>query len=406
MPIGSADIPPALGGNVSTLVDALFATNGGVAPPRGYLANLINIANDASGSDYLNNNLAAFLQAPALAPALPATAPGFAGPPLGRLLQCDLTSLLNPAEAQTMLQTWSQFWIPPAVGAPLPIHPSDANLLGALRGYLHDPTGMGTVPPLVMWEPVLNYDGLTADGKLRLHLTAYNRSDFIAGGAWVPATVTRFLQLLAFGAHFVVIHAPQDLNLAGGAIAPPPFFAEFERLFVTVPRAANQPVEARAATMHSHYSGVPVIPATNLAAAYTYPALIDDEVAPANCPYIAAFLTGRTAWRTVERDGFTLRWSNQFNTFFQLEGWPGTNTRAGRGGLGGRHGADFAAHQATKWNISTFGASVYSEKRGTTVFLAPPPPLWGPPVPTPGTIMAPDPGALTPQGWLDTTLIR
>lgn len=406
MPIGSPDIAIAAGGNASALVESLFSTTGGSAPPRGFLETLINLANDASGGDYVNNNIAAFLQVPGLAPVVPATAAGFAGPAIGRALQCDIASLLNRAEAQVMLRTWSDFWIPPAAAAALPIHPSDAGLLGTLRGYLHDPTGTGAIPPFVMWEPALNYDGLTADGRLRLQLTGYNRANFFVGGAWVPATVTRFLQLLAFGAHFVVVHAPQDLTLPAGTAPPPAFFDEFVRLCGAASRRAKA---------HSHYGGLG--PVTNIAAAYTYPSLINAETTPANCPYVTAFLAGRTDW-SFRRVGLaTWAASDQFNTFFQLEGWPATGATGGIPQLsgvpmlgsvagGGRHGADYNTHSATKWSISTYGASVYSEKRGTTVFLAPPPPMWGPPTPAPGTIMAPYTGALTPQRWLDTTLIR
>ena len=63
-----------------------------------------------------------------------------------------------------------------------------------------------------------------------------------------------------------------------------------------------------------------------------------------------------------------------------MEGWrPGVSMYGGplsqysqlalMGGF--RHGADFATHGATFWNISTYGACPFSEKRGGTVFLAP-----------------------------------
>lgn len=403
MPIANADIPVP-GGNASALVDALFSTTGGCAPPRSLLESLINLANDRSGNNYLANNIAAFLQAPVLPP--PAAAARVAPPPPAAPppLNTDLVSLLNPAEAQTMLRTWSDFWMPPPAGgvAPLPIDPSDANLLGMLRGYIHDCTGTGAVPPLVMWEPQLNFNGLTADGRLRLQLAGYNRSDFWVAGAWSAPAVTRFLQLLAFGAHFVVIHAPQDLAPPPGAALPPAFFDEFVRLL-----GAN----SRRAKAHSHYGGLG--PVTNIAAAYTYPAAVNTEATPAVCPYITAFLTGRTDWSLRRVGAITWAATSEFNTFFQLEGWPATGLTGGIPQLGnsplggGRHGADFNTHNATKWNISTFGASVYSEKRGTTVFLAPPPPLWGPPAPAPGTtIMAPYTGANPRQAWLDGTLIQ
>jgi hypothetical protein len=68
------------------------------------------------------------------------------------------------------------------------------------------------------------------------------------------------------------------------------------------------------------------------------------------------------------------------NSFFQMEGWrPGKNMFGMRkqeyrslalaGGY--RHGADFNTHGKTIWNISTYGASPFSEKRGGQVILAP-----------------------------------
>lgn len=117
------------------------------------------------------------------------------------------------------------------------------------------------------------------------------------------------------------------------------------------------------------------------------------ETAPnANCPFILSLLIGRTAWGAVT--------GNNHNTFVQLEGWPAT----GWTGAGGRHGVDYQTHGATKWNISTYGACLYSEKRGMTVFLAPP--TWIPNVNPGGTIMAPYDGAATAQGWLDRNLVR
>ena len=66
--------------------------------------------------------------------------------------------------------------------------------------------------------------------------------------------------------------------------------------------------------------------------------------------------------------------------------------------------ADFDTHKATLWNISTYGASIYSEKRGTTIFLAPP--GWNPQLRPGGTIMMNYVGADPRQAWLNTALVR
>jgi len=79
----------------------------------------------------------------------------------------------------------------------------------------------------------------------------------------------------------------------------------------------------------------------------------------------------------------------RINTFFQLEGWPATNslgagtlevitnrvsslvTRGGAPTELGRHNIDYKVHASTVWNLSTFGASPHTEKRASTIFLAP-----------------------------------
>ncbi|CAE6703322.1 hypothetical protein R75461_06292 [Paraburkholderia nemoris] len=64
-------------------------------------------------------------------------------------------------------------------------------------------------------------------------------------------------------------------------------------------------------------------------------------------------------------------------------------------------------YQQTLWNISTYGASAYSEKRATSIFLAPA--GWTPQV-YQTTLMMPYVGAYansngTPQSWLNTSLV-
>lgn len=148
----------------------------------------------------------------------------------------------------------------------------------------------------------------------------------------------------------------------------------------------------RRATLHSHYTATYV---SNIGRGLIYPDFVTAETAPTrDCPFILAFLFGRTG-------------ASDANTYFQLEGWPAIGLTGGK-----RHMADYAVHDSTKWNISTYGASIYSEKRGLTVFLAPP--SWDPNKilvernarGSNPTIMVPYVGAGTRQGWLDTNLIR
>ncbi|MFY0574396.1 hypothetical protein ACN28S_08600 [Cystobacter fuscus] len=162
-----------------------------------------------------------------------------------------------------------------------------------------------------------------------------------------------FVTLFLAGAHFVVLHNAKDLG--HGKVAD--FYAAFHKDNDKVLAANKVP-----AAGHSHYTSL-----VALFTAYGYPKIAADE-APGICPIVASFLIDTTANKVVGSD---------YNTFFQLEGWPGVTM----GGMSGWHAADFATHQATKWNISTYGLCPYSEKRGTTIFLAPD--NWTAPV-TPG----------------------
>ena len=118
---------------------------------------------------------------------------------------------------------------------------------------------------------------------------------------------------------------------------------------------------------------------------------ISGNFAPENCGMLLALLNGRTV------NDATLG-AGHYNSFIQLEGW-----QAGAA----RHNADYNLHTQTLWNISTFGACPYSEKRGTAVFLAPQ--GWTPQV-YQTTCMMPYLGAYAtasqqPQAWLRRDLV-
>ena len=89
---------------------------------------------------------------------------------------------------------------------------------------------------------------------------------------------------------------------------------------------------------------------------------INEDRAPTPCPFLCAILLGPTADLSIPiRD-----------TFLQLEGWQEGRT-LGVPSWSGWHNRDYnGLYKRTLWNISTYGASIFSEKRGTTAFLAPP----------------------------------
>jgi hypothetical protein len=125
---------------------------------------------------------------------------------------------------------------------------------------------------------------------------------------------------------------------------------------------------------------------TDTKAQRAYPKIKTND-APVNAPIICSFLIGNTAWKKPD-------------TFFQLEGWPMNSLQQL---IGGKHSRDYEFHKMTDWNISTYGACAYSEKRATAIFLAPE--GWNPTVQM-DTGMAHYRGADVPQHWLKKELIR
>jgi hypothetical protein len=179
-------------------------------------------------------------------------------------------------------------------------------------------------------------------------------------GLWDSAVVRRFLELLLAGAHFVVVHSADDL---GANVEMPSFFNAFSGWGTSY-------------AQHSHYTDKPFAPN-----GVNYPKLelvsvegdtLDELKNRKDAVLLPVVLCDTTA--SVLKN---------YNSFFQMEGWRPNksmywpwpadykyNHQALAGGY--RHGADFATHQKTLWNISTYGASLFSEKRGAPIFLAPP----------------------------------
>lgn len=221
---------------------------------------------------------------------------------------------------------------------------------------------------LSLFVPSLAYLGLSGDsGPPIYRLDAYQRFDF--QGQAVGAAIGQLLELLLYGAHVVVIHDPANLP---PNVRVDPFYEMF-----TGGALAHQ---LRRDPGNSHYTSL-----VNLCG-YYYPSITQNS-APQPSPFFLSFLAGPTVMSLTCSP-------SSYNTFFQLEGWEAVSAR---------HEADYTTYKQTLWNISTFGACAYSEKRATAVFLAPV--AWDP-QPTPGTFMPPYVGAATAQPWLNTALIR
>ncbi|HTQ13426.1 MAG TPA: hypothetical protein VMH86_06080 [Rhizomicrobium sp.] len=244
-------------------------------------------------------------------------------------------------------------------------------------------------PPIQMWVPRIEYTQMveTPEGQLagyalrgydRIPLATYEEEQI----QWVDNGIRSFLQLLLSGAHFVAIHAPSDFANQGLNNTGRNLLREFRTS--GLPRCIDP--------LNSHYG-------KNLTGDYYLD--ISEDFAPRNANFLLALLFGKTVNSKF----------GAYNTFMQLEGWQTVVTPNFRNT---RHMADFAAYQRTLWNISTFGACPFSEKRGTTVFLAPAGEAsWTPRVyqitrmmPYVGAYALGRPPNGRPQPWLSTALVQ
>jgi len=301
------------------------------------------------------------------------------------------------SQIPVMVAMWKEYWIHrTAKSCPAP----DATLIDWLRDFL---TANG---PPQLWIPRLTVHD--ADPPAVFNLKGYNAIDFhTSNGDWIETTVERFLTMLASGAHFVSICAKSDLEPIGQSYtSTADFYASF----------ADAALVRGNDHGNSHYISSGIVNTSGW-----YFLSIDGEWMPStvkvtpdgdqmDAGLINALMTGASVTNFTGR---AVK-GGDYSPFFQLEGWQ----QQGLGG-GDRHMADYDSYNSILWNISTFGASPYSEKRGTTVFLAPK--GWTPQV-TEVTQMMPYVGAYAsaisltpgiptamealPQGWLNTNLVR
>ncbi|WP_431227107.1 hypothetical protein [Burkholderia contaminans] len=281
--------------------------------------------------------------------------------PLGYVPPADFTG----GQLAGFVAQWVQRWQSGAAYGVLPA--ADAQLVDALKQYVSSASNAG---PLTMWVPQIAWQA--GSDPAVFALTGYRAFPFVdAQGNWNASTLSAFLTLLAAGSHIVAISATNDLP-AGVTMQAFDSFMGASGLTTSTDIG------------NSHYASV-------LNTTGRYYLSVGSDFAPANCGLILSFLYGRTVNNLLAGAG-------AYNTFIQLEGW-----QAG----GSRHNADYATYQQTLWNISTYGASAYSEKRATSIFLAPA--GWTPQV-YQTTRMMPYVGAYaqsngSPQGWLNTSLV-
>lgn len=284
------------------------------------------------------------------------------------------TMFFDPDGAQRLLEVLLGAWL----GTPDPVCPADDVafldwLRSRLRAYgtvLYRPRLSSTAADRAAEPPVYTLEGY--DEPLPL---------FDADGQPTRDGGAALMELLLAGAHLVAVydgdHAPRGTRIGN-------LLADFEA--TTLP--------TRKDPSNSHYL-------TGLAPTATtgrYLLDVDQDAPPDPCAILCAVLLGPTVNQRSGPAG---------DTFVQLEGWQEGTLIGGIPSPTGWHNQDYRGlYKPTLWNISTYGASAYSEKRATTVFLA----AEGfDPQPAPGTIMARYAGSDTPADqarWLDRSLVR
>lgn len=260
---------------------------------------------------------------------------------------------------------------------------TDWPIVQFLMNYIAPPS-TNNQPILTMWVPQIAYQANTSPSSYNLtSYVPFSFGSYAADGSvsWNATNVRTFLQTLAGGAHFVAISASDDFINQSIPNTGRDLYSAF----------TASDLARRSDPVNSHY-------ATLGNDTGWYYLNIDEDVAPQDCGLILSLLFGRTV------NGVGAGTPGTYNTFMQLEGWQAE-------GLGNTwHNADFNAYSQSLWNTATYGALPYSEKRATTIFLAPP--GWTPQI-YQITRMMPYVGAYasgtypngSPQGWLDPSLV-
>jgi hypothetical protein len=273
--------------------------------------------------------------------------------------------MMDRADRELMLATLMEGWLNPddTYGS---CPESDKKFLQFLSSYVRANDMTLWVPHLIKKSTFTNVaKGVTYNAP-RYRINAWRQYRLVGPDndtPWEAENVRRLLLLFAAGAHFVVLQ-----NYGDTKINSKDFYGAFGKRFgAWTPWGGVQ----NTAIGHSHYRYHHATkgPAPSLWTAYAYPYITGEKAPKQDCPFICSLVVDTTDWKnkaTIDGNEEYL----DYNSFFQLEGWPGTYV-GGKLGLKGRHGDDFALHQATLWNVSTFGLCPYSEKRGTPIFLAP-----------------------------------
>jgi hypothetical protein len=225
---------------------------------------------------------------------------------------------------------------------------ADRDLIQWLTGYIYTTSMRLCRPKLTLSSLSTGVAGVPFYENAGYEVLPFVENDDWSYGSFADngephwnGTVSTFLWLLFHGAHFVIIDNPDD----GALPNTKSLAASFDK---HIPSAMRSHCPG-----NSHYPTDLWFKKVGSLTTDEYYLDVDDDYETGE-GFILALLIGDTS-------------AGASNSFMQLEGWQAQ----GEGGLTGgpRHTFDLETHEATFWNISTYGACAYSEKRSTPCFF-------------------------------------
>lgn len=238
---------------------------------------------------------------------------------------------------------------------------TDDLFIKMLVGYISD-------NQLTYCRPQLSLNSLQEGTGLPIYNNpGYVRLAFTSDGSWNfgsfdaagninssgPSTVALFLRDLLFGAHIVAVCSSKDRN-GGNTVSGLKATLEAQLPTQTDLYNSHYTQSINGVASGDYYAPIGAPLPTNLISNVETMA---SSSPPGAEPLLFSALVGNTS------SGMTSP-----NNFLQVEGWPAQNWLTPVGGT--RHNADYQTNNSTYWNISTYGACAYSEKRSTPLFLA------------------------------------
>lgn len=199
------------------------------------------------------------------------------------------------SDVDYMLAAWLAGWKEPAdaySGCP----ESDRKMLGFLADYVEENDMVLWVPRLEKKSTFRNLaKGVTYNAP-RYRIDSWRQYRLRKNNAWVDDNIKRLLMLFGAGAHFIVLHNPDDMSNKSTSN----FYKDYAKKFgAWTPWGGLQ----NTAIGHSHYryhgSKGPV---PSLGTAYSYPYITGEKAPTRDCPFICSLIVDTTDWKTEDEE--------------------------------------------------------------------------------------------------------